>query len=110
MPFEQRDFVQSDLAQMFELIPVDFALGVSAEHTAHTIVRDTLFDGNVPHCAVDKRSQKKLGGGFGAFCISVVPLAALGRRRTAVVIRAAIPFSSQIEVNILLSNPQMPQR
>ena len=66
---------------MFELIPVDFASDVSVENAAHTIVRDTVFDGDVADCAVDERSQKKIGEGFGAFCISVVPLAALGRRR-----------------------------
>ena len=78
---------------MFELIPVGFASDVSVEHAAHTIIRDTIFDGDVADCAVNKRSQKKIGEGFGAFCISVVPLAALGRCRTAIAIQAAIPFT-----------------
>src|SRR5262249_55906222 len=102
--------VQSDLAQMLELIPVDFAPDVSAEHTPETIVRDTIFDGDIADCAVDERSQEKLGEGFSALRISVVPLAALGRRRTAIAIQTAVPFGSQVEINILLANRQMPQR
>jgi len=94
---------------MFELIPVDFASDASVEHAAQTIVRDTIFDGDVADCAVYKRSQKKIGEGFGAFCISVVPLSALGGRRTAIAIQAAIPFSFQIEINIFLANRQMLQ-
>jgi len=54
--------------------------------------------------------QKKVGEGFGAFCISVVPLAALGSRRTAIAIQASIPFGFQMEINIFLANRQMPQR
>src|SRR5262249_24755483 len=66
MPFEQRDFVQSDLAQLFELIPGDFASDLSVEHAARAIVRNTIFDRDVADCAVNKRAQKKIGEGFGA--------------------------------------------
>lgn len=86
VPFERRDFVQSDLAKDFELITVDFVSGVAAEHVADMIVRDAIFDGDIADCAVDKRSQEKFGEGFSTFCISVVPFAALGRRRTAIAI------------------------
>ena len=92
---------------MFELIPVDFASDVSVENAAHAIVRDTVFDGDVADCAVDERSQKKIGEGFGAI---------LDQRRTTRSARSSSgdrrnpgsdTVSSQIEINIFLANQQI---
>ncbi|HEY8460734.1 MAG TPA: hypothetical protein VIM99_10160 [Blastocatellia bacterium] len=58
MPFEQRDFIQSDLAQMFELVPIGFASDVSVEQAARTIVRNARY--------LIETSLKKIGEGFRA--------------------------------------------
>ena len=94
---------------MLKLIPVDFASDVSAEHAPHTIVWDTIFDRDIADGAVDQRAEEKLGEGFGAFSIGVVPLVALGGGRPAIAIQAAVPFGSQIEIDVFLADRQMPQ-
>jgi len=92
-------------------LPTDlFPTSATQEKNYRATQVDPQFDGDVADCAVDERSQKKFGECFGAFRIGVVPLAALGRCWTGITIQAAIPFSSQIEINILVANRRMPQR
>src|SRR5215207_5693414 len=94
---------------MFELPPIHFAADVPGEQAANASIRDLMLVGDLLNRAARQLTQQRIGESFGAVSLRVVPVAALGGRRLAFAIQAAIPLRAQVEHHLPLADWKMAQ-